>query len=50
MWVLVISGTDSSCHTQEGDANAQKALFISKGVNESNIVIVEKETFNPDNL
>lgn len=47
MWIVKINGSDTSCHTQEADANTQKTLFIARGVNEADITIVEKENFEP---
>jgi hypothetical protein len=47
MWVIKINSIDSSCHTQECDALTQKSIFISSGVLEANIEIVEQNEFNP---
>jgi hypothetical protein len=47
MWVIKINDVDSSCHTQECDANDQKVRFLVSGVAEADIQIVEQDTFNP---
>lgn len=47
MWIIKISGIDSSCHTQECDALDQKVRFIENGVDEASIEIVEQDEFNP---
>jgi hypothetical protein len=47
MFVVIISGNDRSKHTQESDALVQKQRFIDSGVSESDISIVEKDTFEP---
>jgi len=47
MFIIQINEVDSSCHTQEIDANIQKQRFIDSGVSESDISIVEKDTFEP---
>jgi hypothetical protein len=47
MFIVKINSNDSSCHTQEGDALVQKQRFIDSGVSESDISIVEKDTFEP---
>lgn len=47
MWIVKISGVESSGHTQQIDADAQKARLITNGTPEGNITIVEQETFNP---
>ena len=45
MWVIQISGVDKSYHTQQCDANDQKTRFIADGISETDIVVVEKDTF-----
>jgi hypothetical protein len=45
MFIVQISGVDSSCHTQELDAEAQQARFLATGA--IDVVIVEKDSFNP---
>jgi hypothetical protein len=47
MYVGKISSGESSCHTQEIDAITQKQLFITSGILEEDITIVEKELFEP---
>ena len=47
MFIIQISGVDSSCHTQEVDALAQKQRFLDDGVAEVDIAIKEKDTFEP---
>lgn len=47
MYVIKINSIDSSGHTQECDALTQKQRFIDSGVSESDITIVEKDTFDP---
>jgi hypothetical protein len=47
MFILKISNIDSSCHTQECDALAQKEIFKALGVDEATIQIVEQDEFNP---
>lgn len=47
MFVIQINSIDSSAHTQECDALAQKQRFIDSGISESAIAIVEKDTFAP---
>lgn len=47
MWIVKINSVDSSCHTQECDALTQKDMFITSGVLEASIEIVEQATFNP---
>jgi len=47
MFIVQINEIDSSCHTQECDALTQKDRFIASGVSEENIVVVEKDTFEP---
>jgi hypothetical protein len=47
MFVIKINSIDSSCHSQECDALAQKARFIESGIAEIDIAIVEQEEFNP---
>jgi len=47
MWIIKITTIESSCHTQECDALVQKERFIANGVLESDIQIVEQESFNP---
>lgn len=46
MFVVTIDGVDSSAHTLEVDAEAQKTRFEAAGA--SNVVIVEKDTYEPD--
>lgn len=50
MFVIKIAAVESSCHTQECDAIDQKARFIANGVLESDIQIVEQDTYNPPQL
>lgn len=47
MFVTKINGVDLSCHTQQGDAELQKARFIAQGISESDLTIVEQETYDP---
>lgn len=49
MWVLKINNVDSSCHSLESDADAQKQRFIDLGTLETDIEVVETDTFNPPN-
>lgn len=50
MWVIKINDIESSCHTQEGDANDHKARLIANGIAEEDIEIIEQESFNPPAL
>lgn len=45
MFVITINDIDSSCHTKLEDANVQKARFENLG--ETNVVVVEKDTYEP---
>lgn len=47
MFVVKISGNDSSCHTNECDALDQKARLIANGTAEDQITLVEQDSFNP---
>lgn len=47
MWIIKINGIDSSSHTQFNDALLQKERFITNGILENNIQIIEQETFSP---
>lgn len=45
MYIVIINNQDASCHTLEADALVQKQRFIDSGY--ANVLVVEKETFNP---
>lgn len=45
MFIVILDGNDASCHTLEVDATEQKTRFENLGY--SNVVVVEKDTFNP---
>ncbi len=47
MFIVQINSIDRSGHTQECDSLSQKQRFIDSGVSESDISIVEKDTFEP---
>lgn len=47
MFIVQINEIDSSCHTKECDAITQKSLFIFSGIAEEDIVIIEKDIFEP---
>lgn len=47
MFIVVINNIDYSCHTLETDAQIQKQLFLDR--NYVDVIVEEKETFNPDN-
>lgn len=47
MFVIKINGIESSAHSNEIDANRQKEIFVSAGIDGANIVIVEQENFDP---
>jgi hypothetical protein len=47
MWVVKIDEIDASCHTSENDALVQKQRFIDDNVSESDLSIVEQDTYNP---
>lgn len=45
MYIVQINSIDSSCHTQQIDAEYQEQIYLERGY--TNIEIVEKDTFNP---
>ena len=45
MFIVTINGVDASSHTKSIDADVQKERFENMG--ETNVVIVEKDTFEP---
>lgn len=44
MWILKISGVETSSHSLEVDALAQKARFIADGVTEESITITAPQS------
>lgn len=47
MYIVTINGVDSSCHTLEVDAVAQKQRYEADG--RTNVVVESKATFSPPN-
>lgn len=45
MFIVLIDGVDTSCHSLEVDAQAQKTRFENAGA--SNVTIEERDTFSP---
>jgi len=47
MFIVQINNVDCSCHTQSIDAETQKQRYLDSGIAEENILIIEKDTFEP---
>ena len=47
MFIVTINGLDSSCHTLELDAQAQRQRYIDSGISEAIVGIIEKNNFEP---
>lgn len=47
MFIVQINDQDTSSHTQECDAIAQKQRLIEAGITEDSISLMEKNTFSP---